>query len=96
MIIDITIGSKGWAKNEESVIRRIAQVVCGHTDHIRQRSEEEQNSGSYKWAINESANNWWASGLKTEGEVTTIRLTFRYGTEPMMSSLKIFLEWVFQ
>lgn len=90
--IKIKIENKRFLKNEEFVIRRIALVVCGKDEFVRQRTAEEQSCGSSKWAINENSNEWWSQGIEEEG---TLTLSYRYGQKEMMLGLQAFLEWLF-
>jgi len=91
-MIMITVNRPLWLMaGEEAVIRRIAMVVIGHDDGVA-----EQPTG-YKWALNQSGNDWWASGI----EDGILRVDYRYGNTPgsggeqMMIGLEEFLAWIF-
>ena len=69
---------------EELLVKRIARVVC-HTDaHVQLRRD------GYKWDLDYSGNNWWASAL----EDRQIKIAYRYGNESKMEAVKVVLEWL--
>lgn len=81
---EITIKVHRRWNDEEVLVKRIARVVYYDDEGVAQ-----QNAG-YKWCLNSTANDWWASGVEN-GE---IRVAYRYGTQELMSAMKVVLEWV--
>lgn len=94
MEIKVTVSSGIWKNADEKVVMdRIASVCIGHKDGVDLKKEEE---GGYKWHLNRSGNDWWATGMEDENEDKVIRVAYRYGTADMMLALQTLLNWIFK
>lgn len=81
---------KGWLKEEEALMKRIADHVVGREDHF---SPERQDSG-YNWQL-DSHNDWWAEFdlEKRQDDEALLVLAYRYGREEFMEPLRAWLTW---
>ncbi len=92
MNFKIEVSSGIWKNaGEEAIVRRIAQVVYGSDEGIK-------DYGEGSWHLKESANDWWVVRLNELNGIIEFQIGYRYGSgnnKPMMQALETFLNWIF-